>query len=305
MALAEVAADVKIAHRCGDPRAGFLDGGNQLGDRVPQCVDPLARAVERGWAMVLCRTCAATGCRSAVWLIAGVSGAAALIHLLFEMPSWLSLSYINVTLSLVLALQIVLAVLRTPLRDWWVIGVAAAVIVIAVAWMYLLRRHVRKQHLSRLGVVTTAVVGALGTLITLGTTWYFTEYLPRTSLPKVDLTSELVALGQSGSVVHLSAKITVHNQGTLTVQPIGSLMRVMADPAGMASITAEPENIAKGIDFDYPASGNSASMRLTSVTANCSTATTSSTRPRSFSPRRPLCISEPSTWTPRPTRVSG
>jgi hypothetical protein len=192
---------------------------------------------------------------SAMWLIAGATSAAALANLLLELESWLALSFIGVTLSLILALQVISADLNTPLRDWWVIGVGTAAIVTAVVWLYLLWRYVRQRHLSRFGTVATAILGAVGALVTLATTWYSTEYLPRASLPKVELTTELAEVGRTGDIVHLSAKITVHNQGTLTVQSVGSLMSLMAYPPGSELTAATPENIAKSIDFDLPPSG--------------------------------------------------
>jgi hypothetical protein len=191
---------------------------------------------------------------AATWLIASASGAAACVNLICKMGSWLLLAQLNAALSLFVAISVIAADFQTPLRDYLVIAVSTAVVLVTIVLLYVLWRYVRPAHMSRFGTVTTAVLGITGALLTLATTWYTTEYLPQTSLPKVDLNTELKEVGRDGDVVHLSATITVHNKGTLTVRTTASLMRVVGYPRGTVLEPPSSENTGAAIDFDYPAS---------------------------------------------------
>jgi hypothetical protein len=191
---------------------------------------------------------------SAVWLTAGVCGAAAVVNLVLHKPSGIGLCYVHLALCCLLAFQVILSDLKSEIPEFATLAIPALVILVAVLWMYRLWRHLPKTQLTRMGKITTTIVGAAAAIVSLLTFWWTNEYLPRTTLPRVDLSAELVEVSRTDSVVHLAAKITVENKGTLSVQPYASLMRITGYPIGSRQLAPTPEDIAGGMDFDYPPS---------------------------------------------------
>jgi hypothetical protein len=75
---------------------------------------------------------------------------------------------------------------------------------------------------------TGAIIIALFPLAALLQFWMQTYYIPETSRPLVDISTELSPQGRTGAIIHLNAKVTVHNRGAALVNVAGALMRVTA-----------------------------------------------------------------------------
>jgi hypothetical protein len=191
---------------------------------------------------------------AAVWLLAAIAALTAIIGLWLDWESWIVYAYIGLLLAIFLAIPVITDDLKSPVHQPPIIAAGVAVVAIALFWIYYLKRFVPEKIRSKFGTVATAVLAVTGAVVTLATTWYSTDYLPRTSIPKVDMTTELTEAGRTGSVVHLAAKITVANEGALTVQPFGSLMRVVGYPSQSDTQPSTPESISHAFDFNRPAS---------------------------------------------------
>jgi hypothetical protein len=191
---------------------------------------------------------------SAVWLIAGMSGAAALLHLIMGKRLAVGLCYVHLGLCCVLAFEVFLADIKSEIPEALTLVVPVLIFLGAVGWMYRLWRHLPTTQLTQAGKIASTFAAAAAAVVSLLTFWWTNEYLPRTTLPKVDLTAELVEVSRTDTVVHLAAKITVENKGALSVQPYASLMRITAYPPGSTHIAPTPEHIAASMDFDYPPS---------------------------------------------------
>jgi hypothetical protein len=61
-------------------------------------------------------------------------------------------------------------------------------------------------------------------------------------MPLVDISTELSPQGWTGPIIHLSAKVTIHNRGAMTVNVANSLMRVTAYPFTIPGDTQLPAN---------------------------------------------------------------
>ncbi|MGA5462491.1 hypothetical protein [Mycobacterium sp. NPDC050041] len=114
----------------------------------------------------------------------------------------------------------------------------------AVWWIVYLGPHARATF-TRGVAVLAAVVPLLG----LFQYWLDTDYLPRTSRPLIDVRADLTPVGSTGHIVHLQAKVTLHNRGTVQADIGGTLMRVVAYPRGQAPMDAQPVDVAAGMDF--------------------------------------------------------
>jgi hypothetical protein len=101
--------------------------------------------------------------------------------------------------------------------------IAILVALIAAGWILFLwgRATVKWTTTS---VTVAAVVGLAGFL----QFWLQNYYIPQAQMPQVDLSVDLSQQGRSGPVTHLSAKVTIHNRGTVPVEVAGALMRVIA-----------------------------------------------------------------------------
>ena len=77
--------------------------------------------------------------------------------------------------------------------------------------------------------------------------WLQTDYLPRTSLPLVDVTTDLTPTGKSGDIVQLEAKVTINNRSSVQVNAVATLMRITAFPRATGIRTGLPDTIQFGI----------------------------------------------------------
>lgn len=123
-----------------------------------------------------------------------------------------------------------------------VTGVALAMGGVALFWVLYLGRYARGAF-SR----GAAVAVALFPLVGLAQFWMQTEYLPASGRPLIDVSTELSPTGSTGPVVHLLAKVTLHNRGSVQAEMHAGLMRVMAYPAGTPAEPASTENLLAGL----------------------------------------------------------
>jgi hypothetical protein len=79
--------------------------------------------------------------------------------------------------------------------------------------------------------------------------WLQTDYMPRTDRPRVDMTAQLVEVNRSGPIVHLRAKVTLHNLGSTRVDSVGSLLRVTGYPPDGGSEQPSTVAVSSGIDW--------------------------------------------------------
>ena len=139
--------------------------------------------------------------------------------------TWARDAFIAQVVVLFLAGYIIVTDLRSPIRNWYVMATAGSVFVAAFLWFILLGPRSRLEWTK-----TALVVTALFPLAGLLQFWLQNYYIPSTSMPLVDMSTELSPQGWSESIIHLSAKVTIHNRGTTRVNIANSLMRVTAYP---------------------------------------------------------------------------
>jgi hypothetical protein len=188
--------------------------------------------------------------------ISGISGWAAYAAWV-QRDSWLAASVLSQFSIAVLAGYIVLIDLRSPFPqffdfDWSkasppliplrVTGLACILGVIASLWVFYLIRHWR-------GPVTAGMktIAALIPLVGFVQFWMQTDYLPRTSLPLVDLTTDLTPTGKTGDFVQLEAKVTINNRSSVPVNVGATLMRITAYPRAKGI----PSQVSDSIEFGF------------------------------------------------------
>ena len=126
--------------------------------------------------------------------------------------SWLGASLLGQFSIAVLAGYTVLTDLRSPFPQVFVAGFACILGIIAIFWVLYLTRHWRGP-LSAGAKTIVALIPLLGFV----QFWLQTDYLPRTSLPLVDVTTDLTPTGKTGDFVQLEAKVTIKNRGSVQV----------------------------------------------------------------------------------------
>lgn len=142
-------------------------------------------------------------------------------------PTWARDAVIAQLLVFLLAGYAVVTDLRSPIINPYVMATAASVLAAALLWFGLLAARSRVQWTTR----TAVILAALFPLAGLVQFWMETYYIPSTSTPLVDISTELSPQGWTGSTIHLSAKVTIHNRGSGSVLVVNTLMRVTAYPA--------------------------------------------------------------------------
>jgi hypothetical protein len=168
--------------------------------------------------------------------------------------TWLAASILSQFSIAVLAGYIVLIDLRSPFLQFvdlnWskhvplvplrITGLACILGLVAVFWLFYLIRRWR-------GPVTAGMktIVALIPLVGFVQFWMQTDYLPRTSLPLVDLTTDLTPTGKTGDRVQLEAKVTINNRGSMPVNVGATLMRITAYPR----TTGKPNQVSDAIEF--------------------------------------------------------
>lgn len=130
--------------------------------------------------------------------------------------------------------------LEWPVRTWLVLAIAMMVSLLAVVWILRLAARTAGQwtKATKAAATITALLPIAGSL----QYWLQTYYVPETSAPQVDVSVDLSPLGRScpqdppsascnpatGSIFHLSSKVTVHNRSAIQVDVAGALMRITA-----------------------------------------------------------------------------
>lgn len=133
---------------------------------------------------------------------------------------------------------------RSPVRQLiGITGVALVFGAIALTWVIYLARYAHGA-VNRGAVVVVSLFPVLG----LVQFWLQSDYLPARSLPLVDVQAELTPVGYSGSLIHLSAKLTLQNRSSVAVDIPAGLMRVRAYPYGTSEEPATADTVASYLD---------------------------------------------------------
>jgi hypothetical protein len=140
--------------------------------------------------------------------------------------SWLGASLLGQFSIAVLAGYTVLTDVQSPFPQFFVAGFAGILGIIAIFWVFYLLGHWDRPLTAGTATIV-AFIPALGFV----QFWLQTDYLPRTSLPLVDVTSELAPMGKrQDNIVQLEAKVTINNRGSVPVYVGATVMRITAYP---------------------------------------------------------------------------
>lgn len=170
--------------------------------------------------------------------LVGVANLWALYSLRRETFSWPRDIAVAQALVAIVALYVTVAAwLGHHLRA---LVIAALVGIIAVRWLF---RLVKATTTTLQWTKPAALVVALFPLAGLVQNWLQTEYLPSTSKPLVDVTGDLSPIGRQGSTIRLSAKVALHNRGTVPVTIVGGLMQVVTYPAVAAASSVSESSL--------------------------------------------------------------
>jgi hypothetical protein len=162
----------------------------------------------------------------AIFLAIGFVNLWALYSLVRAAPSWPRDVAIAQAFVALLAIYIIFMVARSFGPKWWTLTITAAVGVLATGWVLRVWRGAASVHWTR----TAAIITALFPLAGLAQFWLQTQYIPELTTPMFDISAELSPTGRTGSTIHLSAKVTLHNRGSVILKMPGGLMRVTAYP---------------------------------------------------------------------------
>jgi hypothetical protein len=171
--------------------------------------------------------------------------------LLRVLPSWSRDAALAQGFFALLAVYIFVMDWRSYEKNRWVLVISAVSCLLAFGWVLRVGRGAVSVHWSK----TAAAVVALIPLAGLVQFWLQTEYLPSLTTPMVDVSAELSPTGRTGSIIHLSAKVTVHNRGSFAVMVPAGLMRITAYPTDpqqrpRSPCSTEPPHV------DYDLAGN-------------------------------------------------
>jgi hypothetical protein len=140
--------------------------------------------------------------------------------------SWLGASLLGQFSIAGLAGYTVLTDRRSPFPEFFVAGFACILGIIAFFWVFYLIPH-RPGPLTAGSATIVALIPLLGFV----QFWLQTDYLPRTSLPLVDVTTDLTSTGKTADKVYLEAKVTINNRASVPVYVGATVMRITAYPS--------------------------------------------------------------------------
>jgi hypothetical protein len=181
---------------------------------------------------------------SALLLGIGVTCALAFGQIVRGSQSAVMTSMVSQILIAGLAAYVWLMDLRSPVSQLLgITGVGLTVGGIALLWALYLGRYARSAVTKG-----AAVAVALFPLIGLVQFWMQAEYLPQASRPLVDTSTELSPMGSTGPIIHLVAKVTLHNRGSVQVDIHAGLMRVTSYPVGTPTEPATTDALLAGMD---------------------------------------------------------
>ena len=158
-------------------------------------------------------------------LAIGIANWWAIYSALRAAHSWKREAVIAQVLVLFLTGYIILTDWRSPGVSWSVLVIAVFFFIVGFLWIVFLGGGAKVEW-TKSGVIITA----LFPLAALLQFWLQTYYVPATSKPLVDISSDLSLQSQTGPIMHLAAKVTVHNRGAGSVKVADALMRVTAYP---------------------------------------------------------------------------
>jgi hypothetical protein len=161
--------------------------------------------------------------------------------------SWLRASVLGQLSIAGLAGYTVLTDRRSPFPEGKVALFACILGIIAIFWVFYLLAHRGRGPLSASSASIVALIPLLGFV----QFWLQTDYLPRTSLPLVDVNTDLTSTGKMGDIVYLEAKVTINNRGSVPVYVGATVMRVTAYPWRPPGARTE---LPDAIQFAFPAS---------------------------------------------------
>lgn len=139
-----------------------------------------------------------------------------------------------------LAAYVWLLDLRSPASQiGGITGVALALGAVALCWVLYLSRYAAGA-LTRTGIAVVALFPLIG----LVQFWIQNEYMTHSSLPLIDVQTELTPVGSTGPIIHVLAKTTYHNRGSFRVDVPATLTRVVVYPKGTPSEPPTPEIVA-------------------------------------------------------------
>lgn len=143
-----------------------------------------------------------------------------------------------------LATYVWLLDLRSPASQiWGSTGIALGLGAVALCWVLYLSRYAAGA-LTRTGIAVVALFPLIG----LVQFWIQNEYTPHSSLPLIDVQTELSPIGSTGPIIHLLAKTTFHNRGSFRVDVPASLTRVVVYPRGTPPEPPTPEVVASHLN---------------------------------------------------------
>jgi hypothetical protein len=139
--------------------------------------------------------------------------------------AWARDAFIAQVFVLFLAGYVIVTDLQSPTINWHVMATAVLVLATAFVWFVLLAPRSRLEW-TKAAIIVTALFPLAGLL----QFWLQNYYIPSTSMPLVDISTDLSPQGWTGPIIHLSAKVTMHNHGTVRVNIANSLTKVTAYP---------------------------------------------------------------------------
>jgi hypothetical protein len=143
-----------------------------------------------------------------------------------QQDGWLRASFLGQSFIAGLAGYTFLTDLRSPVFQPFVAVFACILGIIAIFWVFYLLAHRGGGPITAGMTTIVALIPLLGFV----QFWLQTDYLPRTSLPLVDVTTDLTPTGKRGDIVQLEAKVTINNRSSVQVNAVATAMRITAYP---------------------------------------------------------------------------
>ena len=200
---------------------------------VVDCVGGLALAVGE---LLMSPTVFST-LGAAILLAIGIANGWAFNSVRRAASTWPRDAVIAQVLMLFLAGYVIVTDLRSPIWNWYVMATAVLVLAAAFLWSVLLAGRSTLEW-TKSAVLVTALFPLAGFL----QFWLQNYYMPSTTKPLVDVSTDLSPQGWTDSIIHLSAKVTLHNRGTTKVDVSNSVIRLTAYPFTIPPDTQVPVN---------------------------------------------------------------
>jgi hypothetical protein len=157
----------------------------------------------------------------------------AIIFLAYLVASWAAAAFIAQTFVLALTVYIMLIDLKSPKLNPHIMWAAGITGLLAFVWLLVLARRAMEPFKGFTRFTKTAVIITALIPLAAGSLQFYVQnyYIPHASEPTVDVSTELSPQSKTPSIIHLSAKVTVRNRGSVRVNVAAALMRVTAYPS--------------------------------------------------------------------------